>query len=111
MNWLSFTSNERIRKRVEFERVFKKGKRKTVGPLLMYTLDSEFPYARIGFSIPKRVGNAVKRNKIRRRCREAFRLMKSELPSNLDIVLSVRPHDVLSVDEYQDYISAGVALK
>ncbi len=107
----SLTSNERIRKSAEFERAFKKGKRRTVGPLLIYTVDSEFPHPRIGFSIPKRVGNAVKRNKIRRRCREAFRLMKSTLPSNLDIVLSVRPHEVLSVEEYQELIASGVSIK
>ncbi|MCH2147114.1 MAG: ribonuclease P protein component [Phycisphaerales bacterium] len=106
----SLTSNERIRKSADFERAFKKGKRKTVGPLLMYTIESEFPYPRIGFSIPKRVGNAVRRNKIRRRCREAFRLMKKDLP-NIDIVLSVRPHDVFSVVEYQALIATGVGLK
>ena len=107
----SLTSNERIRKSVEFENAFKKGRRKTVGPLLMYTVESEFPHARIGFSIPKRVGNAVKRNKIRRRCREAFRLMKKELPPSIDIVLSVRPHDVLRVTDYQELIAVGLNLK
>ena len=111
MALFSLTAHDRIRKSTEFDHAFKNGKRRTVGPLLVYTVKSEMPYPRIGFSIPKRVGNAVKRNKIRRRCREAFRLLKKELPSNLDIVLSVRPHAALGVDEYQELIASGVGLK
>ncbi len=108
MGLFSFTKDDRIRKSNTFDCVFKHGKRKRVGPLLIYVHQNDCNNARIGFSIPKRVGNAVKRNRIRRRCREAFRLMKSSLPENLDIVLSVRPHDVLSVEEYQKLISTGV---
>ncbi|MBK1879481.1 ribonuclease P protein component [Pelagicoccus mobilis] len=45
---------------------------------------------RIGISAARRVGNAVVRNKIKRRFRELFRLHQHELKDHADIVLSLR---------------------
>ncbi|MBD5780894.1 ribonuclease P protein component [Pelagicoccus sp. NFK12] len=45
---------------------------------------------RIGISAARRVGNAVTRNKIKRRFRELFRLHQHELRPEADIVLSLR---------------------
>ena len=44
---------------------------------------------RLGLSIGRSVGNAVTRNRWKRRIREAFRLHRTELPGGLDLV--VRP--------------------
>ncbi len=44
---------------------------------------------RYAFAIPKRVGNAVTRNKVRRRLREILRALP--LRESFDIVISVRP--------------------
>lgn len=52
--------------------------------------DADFSRPRIGISTSRRVGNAVVRNKARRRLREIFRLMQSEIEPRADIVLSVR---------------------
>lgn len=46
--------------------------------------------ARIGFSVTKRVGNAVIRNRIKRRLREAIRRALVDLPPGWDIVLVAR---------------------
>lgn len=49
--------------------------------------DAELP-ARLGFTVTKRVGNAVVRNRARRRLREAARLALAERPvSGFDLVL------------------------
>ncbi|SFM73526.1 ribonuclease P protein component [Methylobacterium pseudosasicola] len=64
---------------------------------------------RLGFTITKRVGHAVERNRIRRRLRAAVSLVASDLPSELaglpaDIVLIARrpaltaPFEVLAED-------------
>ena len=50
---------------------------------------NEGPLTRFGYAIPKRVGNAVVRNKIRRRLREILRLLP--LHEGFDVVITVRP--------------------
>jgi ribonuclease P protein component len=47
------------------------------------------PFTRYAFAIPKRVGKAVVRNKVRRRLREILRLLP--LREGFDLVISVRP--------------------
>src|SRR5262245_7411399 len=42
---------------------------------------------RLGFSVSKKHGKAVVRNRLRRLFREAFRLRQHELPEGLDLVL------------------------
>lgn len=42
-------------------------------------------------SVSRKVGNAVTRNRVRRRLREVFYSMHDELPAGLDLVVSARP--------------------
>ena len=46
---------------------------------------------RLGLSVSKKVGTAVKRNTVRRRLKEMFRSSAKRLPDNLDLVISARP--------------------
>jgi len=48
------------------------------------------PCARLGLTVPKAVGKAVDRNRIKRRLREAFRLHRNEIACKWDIVLNPR---------------------
>lgn len=45
---------------------------------------------RLGITVTKRVANAVGRNHIKRRLREAFRKNRSQLPPGLDVVAIAR---------------------
>ena len=45
----------------------------------------------MGLSVPKRVGSAVCRNKVRRRLREIFRSVAPGLREGVDVVVSARP--------------------
>ena len=46
---------------------------------------------RLGLSVSKKVGTAVKRNRVRRRLKEIFRASTVVLPNSLDLVISARP--------------------
>jgi len=45
---------------------------------------------RIGFSVSKKIGKAVMRNKIKRRLREVCRLNESIFPIGLDLIIVAR---------------------
>jgi len=51
---------------------------------------SDATASRIGISAARRVGNAVARNRIKRRFRELFRLHRHKLKPGVDLVLSLR---------------------
>jgi len=80
---------ERLRRRAEFLRVAAKGTRAAVHGLVLQALPREPDApARLGFTVTKRVGNAVVRNRTRRRLKEAARLLLRERPvAGVDLVL------------------------
>lgn len=45
---------------------------------------------RVGLTVSTKVGNAVVRNRVRRRLRQLFRTRRAELPKGLDMVLIAR---------------------
>lgn len=61
----------RLKKRCDFEKVFKKGKRCYAGSLIfVYIKSREF---KVGYSVSKKHGNSVRRNRIKRLLRAAMR--------------------------------------
>ncbi|WP_208437297.1 ribonuclease P protein component [Bartonella taylorii] len=91
----------RIRKRADFLAVRTGEKRR--GPLFLLEVKSyeqtagiKSPLvARVGFTVTRRNGNAVKRNRIKRRLREAVRIGLTEnMEAGTDYVIVARP-DVL----------------
>jgi ribonuclease P protein component len=104
----TFPKQKRVRSRVEFSAVFDRGTRFTRGPLMVVAMPSEHAHPRLGLSVPKRVGTAPTRNRIKRLLREAFRLMQHDFPSPFDVVVVVRPHKPMILAEYQRILSAQV---
>jgi ribonuclease P protein component len=96
-----FGRDRRLRKRREFEHVYAARTFIRVGPLVVYARPGPASHARLGLSVPRRVGSAVRRNRVKRRLREAFRLGRRELPGAYDVVVNVRPHDPLPLASYQ----------
>ena len=79
----------RLKRRPQFLRVSAKGRKVAVHGLVLQALarDDEGP-ARLGFTVTKKVGNAVVRNRTRRRLKEAARLLLQVRPvSGADLVL------------------------
>ena len=102
----TFGKDKRVRSREEFGTVFEKGIRQSRGPLTAVGTPTDKPTARLGFSVPRRVGTAPKRNRIKRLLREAFRLMQHDFPRSYDVVIVVRPHEPMILAEYQRLLSA-----
>ena len=85
-----FRRSERLRLRKDFARVFAAKCSQADGALVVYVARNDLEWSRLGLSVSKRVGKAVRRNYVRRRIREAFRTQKSELPKGLDIICVAR---------------------
>lgn len=76
--------------RRQFEQLFKQGRRTADRRLSVWALPNDLGYSRLGLVIGRKHGGAVRRNRIKRVLREAFRLSRSELPRGLDIVCKPR---------------------
>lgn len=81
----------RLRRSREFARVRRAGRSVGTPLLVLYVLPRRSPQARVGFSVSKRVGNAVVRNRVKRHMREAVRLHLPSLRPGQDLVLIARP--------------------
>jgi len=53
-------------------------------------LPNELPFCRLGLAVSRKVGNAVVRNRIKRRLREIFRKQLKDLPLRYDFVVVAR---------------------
>jgi ribonuclease P protein component len=75
----------------EFERVYRKGSVYRGRLFSVHALPNTVGKPRLGLSVSKKVGTAVKRNGVRRRLKEIFRSSAAKLPADLDFVVSARP--------------------
>jgi ribonuclease P protein component len=78
---------ERLRRRRDFEALF--ACRCTVRDevLVVYGRKNGLGWSRLGVAVSRRYGKAVRRNRLKRLFREAFRRSKARVPVGLDLVL------------------------
>jgi len=87
----AFPKQYRLLRRLDFQRVYKQGQRRSASLCTVFYRPNGLAETRLGITVPKRLGTAVLRNRIKRRMREVFRLHRRELPGGWDIVLNPRP--------------------
>jgi len=87
-----FPKQVRLRRRSEFLVVQDQGMKFPTECLLGIVLPrpDSGRQTRVGFTVSSKVGNAVVRNRIRRRLRELFRRQRDAFPEGLDVVLIAR---------------------
>ena len=87
----SFPKEERIRRRVDYQRIFQKGEKRKTEHFRIYICPNPLAHGRLGMSVGKRVGGAVVRNHLKRLIREFFRLNKNLFPGSSDVVIVPEP--------------------
>ncbi|MGP1310900.1 MAG: ribonuclease P protein component [Phycisphaerales bacterium] len=97
-----FRARHRIGHKRDFDAAYQQGVRRVHGPLAVYGRPNGLPESRLGLSVGKRLGNAVRRGRMKRLLREAFRLIRAEMPPGYDLVISVRPHRFLRQEQYEE---------
>lgn len=85
-----FRPHEHLRRPQDFRRVFDRRRSAADSRLIVYGCENGLPHLRLGLSVSRKFGSAVRRNRLRRLYREAFRLTRQELPTGLDLVLVPR---------------------
>lgn len=80
-----------MKKNKEFAFVYKRGKAFSQKHLLLLCFMNRFGGLRTGFSVSKKVGGAVKRNKVRRRLKEALREELFSIRANAAAVIVAKP--------------------
>ena len=74
MGDFAFPKHFHLRRPVEFSRVYDGGVKKHSRGFVVFRLDNNLEHPRLGLSVSRKFGNAVRRNRIKRHIREAFRL-------------------------------------
>lgn len=82
-------SGHRLRSNREFQRVYRVGK-SWAHPLAALHVLEQPGERRFGISVSKKVGNAVVRNRVRRRVREILRAALPELKQGFDAIIVAR---------------------
>ena len=95
---LKFPKMVRVRSRLDFAAVYERGVRISDGCLSLIALPNDRPTSRLGLAVSKRCGNAVQRNRLKRRLREVFRQSRADLPTGLDFVVQPRANTPLKLE-------------
>ncbi len=81
----------RLRSRVDFARLREQGRVLRHAWVSMSVVRNALPQNRYGYITGRAVGNAVRRNRVRRLLREAVRRQHRQLQPGFDILLIARP--------------------
>jgi ribonuclease P protein component len=85
-----FLPRYRIRRSADFQRAFRRRASAADQWIVVFGQSNGLPHPRLGLSVSRKVGGAVVRNRWKRLLREAFRHVRPQLPSGLDLIVIPR---------------------
>ncbi len=91
---------ERLKSPQDFSVVYNQGKPHFGRYVVISVLPSNRSVTRVGFAVGKKVGNAVARNKVKRRLRAVVRSQSSQIPPGLDLIIGAKRNSVTA--SFQD---------
>lgn len=80
----------RLRRRSDFDRVYRRGKSRACAAFVLYVRRHDGSGARIGFSVSKKIGKAVERNRLKRQFRHAAAGQLALFRPDMDYVFVLR---------------------
>ena len=80
----------RLKKRKEFHYIFQKGKAFSTKLFVLNYTPTKLSNLKVGFSVSKKIGNAVVRNKVKRRMIEAFRSLQPNVNTNFNYIFAAK---------------------
>ena len=96
------TVKGRIKRSRDFQAVYSVRCRAEDERLIVYVGPGKVGHSRLGLSVGKKVGSAVRRNRTKRTLREAYRLSQHDLPGPWDYVLIPRVGVAASTEQYRE---------
>jgi ribonuclease P protein component len=90
MKKYTYRKLERITNRSRFQTIYKQGVWRSSKNFTVVTWGNDEGQKRLGITVTKKTGNAVKRNRIKRLIREFFRLHKNLFPAGCDVVVMAK---------------------
>ncbi len=83
----------RLSRSRDFDAVYRHGRSVSTRFLVLYSFDrsEDAGDPRLGLAVPKAVGGAVVRNKVKRQLKEIWRARLDRVPAGRDYVIVVRP--------------------
>ena len=89
----------RLRRTRDIARVRSRGAKVVTRPLVLFVAPGACDAPRVAVPVSRRFGSAVRRNRLRRRVREALRRQLAGLPNALDIVALPRQRAVRAASD------------
>ena len=79
-----------LRRNKEFRYVYRRGRSVSDSRIVLVYVITKTPHLRVGFSVSRKLGNSVQRNRLKRRMKEAFFAVLDKVPKNCLLVFTPR---------------------